>query len=149
MKSLFDSNDREKIASRICALKPEAERQWGKMNLAQMLAHCVATLGMASGQMNLPRAFIGRVLGPLFRPAFLGETPFRHNAPTSPKLVVADTRTFEIEKNRLLQAITDFGTGGEAKCTRHPHPFFGKLTPEQWGIVQHKHIDHHLRQFGA
>ena len=29
------------------------------------------------------------------------------------------------------------------------HAFFGKLTGEEWGRLMHKHIDHHLRQFGA
>lgn len=27
--------------------------------------------------------------------------------------------------------------------------FFGNLTPEEWAIVQWKHFDHHLRQFGV
>ena len=34
----------------------------------------------------------------------------------------------------------------------HPlarHPAFGDLTHESWGVLLHKHVDHHLRQFGA
>jgi hypothetical protein len=38
---------------------------------------------------------------------------------------------------------------GEAGTTKHPHGFFGKITPKQWGETQWKHLDHHLRQFSA
>ena len=31
----------------------------------------------------------------------------------------------------------------------NPHPMFGKFTMEQWGKMEYKHLDHHLRQFGV
>ncbi|MFD1127776.1 DUF1569 domain-containing protein [Paenibacillus provencensis] len=30
----------------------------------------------------------------------------------------------------------------------NPHPFFGKLTSEEWSIGLYKHLDHHLKEFG-
>ena len=149
MKSLFDKAVQQEISNRICALGPNTERHWGKMDPAQMMAHCTKTLSMATGEMNLPRALLGRILGPLFRPLFVGEKEFRRNGPTAKELVIADPRTFDMEKERLLQKIRQFGAGGAAACTRHPHPFFGKLTPEEWGVVMFKHLDHHFRQFGG
>jgi len=149
MKTLFDKPNLDLMLQRICALRPDAEREWGKMDPAQMLAHCSATLAMASGTTNLPRVFIGRVLGPLFKSWFVGEKEFRRNGPTSPALIVADARQFESERSQLLQKVRAFGEGGPAKCTRHPHPFFGPLKPEEWGAVMYKHLDHHLRQFGG
>jgi hypothetical protein len=29
------------------------------------------------------------------------------------------------------------------------HPFFGALTWREWGVLQWRHADHHLRQFDA
>jgi len=29
------------------------------------------------------------------------------------------------------------------------HPFFGKMTSQQWSKAMYKHIDHHLQQFGV
>lgn len=26
---------------------------------------------------------------------------------------------------------------------------FGRITGRSWGVLQHKHLDHHLRQFGV
>jgi hypothetical protein len=149
MKSLFDQAVQQEIVDRLCALTPTSERLWGKMVSAQMMAHCTKTLSMATGEMNLPRALLGRILGPLFRPLFVGEKEFRRNGPTAKELVVDDPRTFDMEKDRLLQKIRQFGAGGATACTRHPHPFFGELTPEEWGAVMFKHLDHHFRQFGG
>jgi transposase InsO family protein len=130
-------------------LQPASSRLWGKMDAAQMMAHCSAGLDMASGRLNLPRAFIGRVLGPFFKSVFTNDKPFGRNAPTDPKLVVSDSRDFERERELLKQKVRIFHEGGEAKCTRHPHPFFGDLTPTAWGRGMYKHLDHHLRQFGG
>ncbi|MGH9644453.1 MAG: DUF1569 domain-containing protein [Terriglobales bacterium] len=137
------------IFSRIDSLQPSALRQWGKMDVAQMMAHCSATLDMASGRLNRPRAFIGRLLGPLVRPMFTNEKPFSRNSPTDPRLVVADSRDFALERENLKAKIREFHECGEAGCTRHPHPFFGPLTPQAWSRGMYKHLDHHLRQFGA
>ena len=69
--------------------------------------------------------------------------------PTDNSFLVVDQRNFEKEKARLIELVTQFSTGGEAKCTTHPHPFFGKVTPHEWGAGMYKHLDHHLRQFGV
>ena len=29
------------------------------------------------------------------------------------------------------------------------HPAFGRLNSRDWGTLMHRHVDHHLRQFGA
>lgn len=30
-----------------------------------------------------------------------------------------------------------------------PHPLFGPLTAHEWSVWGFRHVDHHLRQFGA
>ena len=149
MKNLFQEETVEEAISRIDKLQPTSQRQWGKMDVAQMMAHCSAALDMAAGKMNPPRLFIGRVIGRLVRTIFSNEKPFSKNNPTDPKLVVSDQRDFEREREQLRLKVRELQEGGEAKCTRHPHPFFGSLTPYEWGRGMYKHLDHHLRQFGA
>jgi hypothetical protein len=149
MKSMFDTGTLKDILERINKLQPTAQRQWGKMDVAQMMAHCSAALETATGQRVLPRAFIGRILGPFVKPSFLGEKPFPRNAPTDKHFIISDAREFAKEKNRLVQLTKQFGEGGEAKCPPHQHSFFGMFTPQEWSIAMYKHLDHHLRQFGA
>jgi hypothetical protein len=75
----------------------------------------------------------------------------RRNSPSSPELFAADATEcdFERERGRLLAAIDRIAKEGAACCSRHLHPFFGPLKPQQWAILMYKHIDHHLRQFGV
>src|SRR5271165_1379609 len=149
MKNLFEQDTVDEVISRIDNLQPAAVRQWGKMDVAQMMAHCSAAMDMASGRINPPRAFIGRVLAPFFRSIFTNDKPFSKNNPTDQQLVVADARDFLREREQLKLKVQQFHQGGEVRCTRHPHPFFGELTPQEWGRGMYKHLDHHLRQFGG
>lgn len=149
MKNLFESQAVDEIISRIDKLQPTAQRQWGKMDVAQMLAHCSAGMDMASGRLNPPRAFIGRVLGRFVKPIYTNEKPFSHNNPTAKELVCSNACDFLREQEQLRLKVRQFSAGGEAQCTRHPHPFFGALTAQEWSRGMYKHLDHHLRQFGA
>jgi len=149
MKNLFNQTDTTEILNRINKLNATSQRLWGKMEVGQMLAHCSKALEMASGQSFPPRLFIGRILGPLFKSKYLNDKPLDKNSPTDKSFIISDNRDFEKEKVTLKNLVQQFAEGGAEKCTTHPHSFFGKLTPEQWGIGMYKHLDHHLRQFGV
>lgn len=150
MKSLFESTTQAEILERIQKISPASSRQWGKMEVAQMLAHAGNGLEMALGIIHPKRILIGRIIGPLLRKKYLDEQPFDHSSPTSAELVtLGHSKNFDTEKQRLIELVKKFSSGGEAVATTHPHPFFGPLTPREWGIGMYKHIDHHLRQFGG
>jgi hypothetical protein len=153
MKDLFDPAVVEDVKQRIMSLRPESERQWGTMPVALVLAHCTSGLQMATGTINPKRApFPANVIGVLIKPLVLGgDKPMRRNSPSVPELFMADPAQPEFERERtgLIEAIDSFATAGAACCTKHPHPFFGPLKPQQWAILMYKHVDHHLRQFGV
>ena len=149
MKNLFQPETFEEIKQRIEQLQPNSQRQWGKMEVAQMLAHCSATMEVAVGDKRPPRMFIGRILGPFIKFAFTNDKPLRKNTPTDKSFLVIDQRNFQKEKSKLIELITRFNSGGRENVTSHPHVFFGKLNPDQWSIGMYKHLDHHLRQFGV
>ena len=149
MKSLFDRSTVVEIEQRLRVLHPESQRLWGKMDAAQALAHCSAGMEMALGDTLAPRLLIGRLIGPLFRSAYSNEKPMQPGAPTHPALRVTDPREFARERERLAGLVDRFSSAGPGGCTTHPHPFFGKLTPAEWGTGMYKHLDHHLRQFGV
>ena len=149
MQNLFQPEAVAEVISRIDKLQPATQHQWGKMDVVQMMAHCSAALDMASGRVILPRLLIGRVLGPFVRPIFTNDKPLSRNAPTDKNLMIADKRDFAREQEQLKKCVRQFHQGGEAQCTRRPHPFFGDLTPGDWATGMYKHLDHHLRQFGV
>ena len=147
MKSLFEPTTSTEILVRIEKISLNSPRQWGKMDVAQMLAHCAGALEMAMGILNPKRVFIGRIIGPMFRKKYFDDKPFDHHSPTSEELKIIGHKDLDTEKKRLIDLLNRFSSGGEAIATTHPHPFFGPLTPREWGIGMYKHIDHHLRQF--
>ncbi|MGD0630001.1 MAG: DUF1569 domain-containing protein [Terracidiphilus sp.] len=150
MKNLYDAADANEIKERIALLKPESTREWGRMNAAQAVAHCAASMEWAVGDRVPPRAFFLSLMGRLIKPMVLkDDKPFRRNSPTSPDLLVPDQRDLDVERERLIALIDRFVAAGLAGCTTHPHSFFGRMTPNEWAILMYKHLDHHLRQFGV
>lgn len=150
MKNLFEPAAAEEIKARLLRLRPDSGRLWGRMNAAQAVAHCCVGLEMALGDSRPKRALVGRILGRVVKPLALGnDDPIRRNTPTVPEMVVADERDLESERRRLSGLVDRFAAGGPAGCTTHPHSFFGRLTPQEWAVLMYKHLDHHLRQFGA
>jgi hypothetical protein len=150
MKNLFEASAAGEIERRIAALTPDRRPGWGRMNVAQMVAHCSAGLELASGDRRPPRALAGRLIGWAIKPLVLrNDEPMRRNSPTVEGLVIADERDLGIERQGLLERIRRFVTAGPNGCTTHPHSFFGPLTPDEWAILMYKHLDHHLRQFDA
>lgn len=146
VKNLLDPAVKQDIISRINKLTPEAQRQWGKMDVAQMLAHVQMPLGVGIGAHKLSRSFIGRVLGGFIKPILYNDKPFKRGLPTARTFIMKDQKDFETEKKKLLEMIQNFK---EENIVTAPHPLFGKLTKEQWSKGTWKHLDHHLRQFGV
>ena len=149
MQTLFNAADRESLLQRVHALRPDSVRQWGKMDPAQALCHCAIALESGTGDRPMKQKFIGRILAPLVRKSVLGEKPFGKNGPTDPTFVVADERDLAAERTRLTTLIDRFVQRGPAAAANETHAFFGRLSGEEWGRLMFKHIDHHLRQFGA
>ena len=150
MNNLYNEPDVKDIIERLEKLTPNSKREWGTMNIAQMLAHCNVSLETAMG-LNFPkRKFIGRLLGKLLKLKFLDKKPMVKNSPTEDDYVTSSERfDFETEKSKAIYHVRTFYENGPEKCTENAHPYFGKLTPDEWAILKWKHYDHHLRQFGV
>lgn len=146
VKSLFDAAAKQDIVDRINKLTPGSKAVWGKMNVGQMLAHLQMPIGVGIGVHKIPRTFIGRIFGRIARPMLHNDKPFKRNLPTDKSFVMKDDKEFETEKRKLLEMVGNFK---EENIVDTPHPFFGKLTKEQWGKGTWKHLDHHLQQFGV
>jgi hypothetical protein len=120
------------------------------MAVGQAVAHLCVSVEMGLGDVRPPRVMIGRILGGIVKPMALGnDKPFGRNSPTAKELMIKDERELDAERERLNKLIDRLVAAGPAGFTSHPHPFFGPMTPKQWGILMYKHLDHHLRQFGV
>jgi len=147
IKNLFDSSVKQGIIDRIHKLTAQTQRQWGKMDVAQMLAHVQQPIHVAFGKRELKSHWLLKLIGPLFKSKLYNGQPYKQGLPTDRSYVMTGTiKEFEKEKQQLLDLINKFH---EPNLTDARHPVFGTFTKEQWSLATWKHLDHHLRQFGV
>lgn len=132
--------------ARVRALQPSARGRWGTMSVDQMLWHVNQSLAHSVGEGE-----IDDVTPPLPRRLikFLAlNLPWTKSAPTNARFVAKGAYDFETERAeclRLIDAIADRAMDG----VWLDHPVFGPMTGGEISRLQAKHLDHHLRQFGA
>ena len=149
MKKLFDKEVNDSIIRRIERLHPELKPRWGKMTTAKMLAHLRLSFQANFGEIVLKRdKVLGTILKPLAKHILLGNKPFWKNMPTDKKLLPKAPVDFFEEQQKVMEMIRKYATTGPAIISKNPHNILGEITSEQSAYISHKHVDHHLRQFG-
>jgi len=146
VKNLFDPSVKQEIIERINKLTGQTQRQWGKMNVSQMLAHVQLPISCAYGTHQVKGSFLLKLLGPLFKSVLYNDKPYKQSLPTDKSYVVVDSKDFEKEKQGLLEKLSKFSSD---RIVLENHPVWGKMTKEQWSKATWKHLDHHLKQFGV
>jgi hypothetical protein len=149
MKNLFDPTAAEELKQRMARLTPNSQRLWGKMGSAQMLAHCSAAMKVSVGDKVLRQILLGKLFGKRAKASMLSGKPIGRNLPTDKSYIVRDDRDLDVERQRLARLVDRFQSAGPEGCTKHPHSFFGNMTPQEWSALNYVHLDHHLRQFGV
>ena len=146
MPTVHDEGYRSALQSRIQSLRPDSPRRWGKMTPDQMLWHVNVGLSVALGETTIPD---GRP--PLPRPIMkflVLNLPWVKGAPTSPIFLAKSQYDFEAERTRCLQLL---GRLANQPLDGAPvmHPIFGNMSRTDVSRLHAKHLDHHLKQFGA
>lgn len=153
MKQLFNPDDHAELTKRIGQLSVTHTARWGKMSVGQMVCHSTDPLREALGlrptkdMSNL----LSRTVLKWFSLFLLKKWP-EGKLPTSPEydqqISGTSPTTFEKDKELLLRLL-------ETVCSQpqwyrfQPHPYFGKLSRKELGVLVYRHLDHHLRQFGV
>jgi len=149
MNTLFETESNNKIIERINRLNSSSPAQWGEMSVSQMLAHCSETLIIAIGDKEVKRDFLGYFFGNIAKKQALSDKPIKKGLPTSKVFKMTTDKNFDEEKTKLISLLNRFAEIGTGGIKDYPHPFFGYMTPEEKGLIQWKHLDHHLSQFGV
>jgi Protein of unknown function (DUF1569) len=149
MQSIFEPAAFHAILERIDKLQDGAPGQWGKMSVSQMLLHCQQPVKVALGEIQLKHSFLGKLFGGMAKRSLMQDKPFRKNLPTAPEFLVKTQPAFDHEKQQLKSLVKRLHSTDKHAIAAIVHPFFGKMTAEEWGLLNWKHLDHHLQQFGA
>ena len=150
LPNIFTKEVSDKIIQRIDRLTPDTMPNWGKMDVAQMLAHCNVTYELIYENIHKKHNFLMQLIIRAFvKKRIIGASPYKRNLPTGPAFLVKDTRDFETEKNRLKTYIRKTQQLGETHFEQKSSHSFGKLNVNEWNNMFYKHLDHHLTQFGV
>lgn len=150
MKNIFNQNDTAEIIARIDRLTPLTNPVWGKMDVAQMLAHCNVTYEMVYEKKHpKPNGLMKLILKLLVKNVVVNENPYKHSSKTAPAFIITNTKDFNVEKNRLIDFIKKTQELGENHFEGKESHSFGTLTSREWNNMFYKHLNHHLNQFGV
>lgn len=149
MKTLRDEKCRAELVGRLNRLTTDSKPVWGRMSVDQMLSHLVqaAELPFEESKVNHSNIF-----SRMAKPLLLYVLPMPKEIKTSAEMDQQQNGRkpagFVEDRARVIEEIDRLGTLPiDHECFHHP--FFGKMSAKEWAVIGHKHIDHHLRQFGV
>lgn len=146
MAILHDPEVRASLKRRLESLNPNSPRKWGRMTVDQMLWHVNVSMSECLGEYSPPPM---RVPMPrkLLRWLILN-VPWPRGARTRPDMVASQRYNFETERARCLRLLE--GICSRDLSARWPESAStGEMSGKHWSRLQAKHLDHHLKQFGA
>ncbi|MER3499556.1 MAG: hypothetical protein C4308_13475 [Chitinophagaceae bacterium] len=142
---------RQKLIPLIQELSPTTAACWGKMNAQQMVEHLSDFFKVSTGRLSFNLVTSIEHL-PKYKEFLLSEKEFRENTkapmlPDEPFALRHSSFTAAIEEleDELNFFFQHFST---ASATTTLHPVFGELNYAEWVQLHHKHVKHHLKQFG-
>lgn len=150
LPNVFSKEVTEQLVARIDKLSPTTQPKWGKMNVAQMLAHCCVPYEIALENIHpKPGKFKQFILKLLVKKGVVNDVPYKQNSPTAPIFKVASQQDFEKQKERLIAYLNKVLELGESYFDGRDYPNFGALSKQEWSNMFYKHLNHHLTQFGV
>ncbi len=150
MSTVRNEENRRKLVERISSLTGNEQPSWGKMTLDQMVSHLVQA-GSFPFKAELPdkSTFAARTF---IKPLLLHVLPMPKDvkipAGFDQQASGRKPEDLEADKQALIASIEKLGTL-PVDHTCENHPMLGKMSAKQWAMLAHKHIDHHLKQFGV
>ncbi|MDB5202259.1 MAG: hypothetical protein JWQ27_1668 [Ferruginibacter sp.] len=134
-------------------LSPDAVPRWGKMNAQQMVEHLNDFFRVSILEIQYPLVTPEEQL-PKYKAFLESDKEFRENTQAPETIVGAEPSPVlygSLEEaiahlNSTVEKFNSFFSNGTAVKTLHP--VFGDLDFREWIRLHHKHLSHHLRQFG-
>ena len=147
MKTIWQDEARRELTDRLGAMAPGGRAGWGAFNAPKMMCHLADSLMMAMGDLKVAPKRLPIRYTPL-KQLIIYVAPFPKSAPTAPELLVRQPRQWDNDVSEVQDLLA---RAGSARTTDAwpDHPAFGKLSKRAWGVLIYRHMDHHLRQFGA
>jgi hypothetical protein len=147
MPTLHNPATRDSIITRLRTLRATSAGKWGEMSVDQMLWHCNQALEQCLGHITpgptpappLPKSVVKFLVL---------NVPWPKGAPTNPDFIARAQHDFDAELARSVRLVEEMALRS-LESTWPENNAFGPMSGTEWSRLMAKHLDHHLRQFGA
>lgn len=150
MPTVRDKEARLKLVDRLNSLTGNETPKWGKMNADQMMSHLVqgGELAFTESLADKSTFLMRTIVKPLILYVLPMPKEVKVTSDFDQNVNGRKPVEFSADRHQLIDLINKLGELPlDHDCKKHP--MFGKLSAKEWATLAHKHIDHHLRQFGA
>lgn len=148
-RSLRDPAGRSAIVARLANLTPQNQRHWGKMEFVQLLPHLGDGLRLAMEELKREGKSKRGLGALLFRSLAIHRMPWPEGKIAAPPGTFStQSQGLDQDRKTVIGLIECFATCPPDQLGQE-HPAFGRMRCKDWDVLQYRHFDHHLRQFGA
>jgi hypothetical protein len=148
MPTIFDPATRDALLGRAANLAPDRRPLWGRFTAPQMVCHVSASLRQGLGELDAGPP-VGLLTWPPLNWLVIHVLPWPAGKGKSPPAFLATQPVgWESDLGSLRELIGRFSARGP-DADWPPSLALGRISGRSWGVLQHKHLDHHFRQFGV
>lgn len=144
--TMLNDTDRAQLLNRLRGVRPDAKPEWGSLDAPRMLCHVADQMRVALGDVPAKpvHSFLTRTLVK-FMVVDTGLKPPQGKIQTAPEMLMSQPKSWNTDLAACVELAERVGRGSAHAV----HPTFGPLSPEEWGRLCWKHLNHHLVQFGV
>ncbi len=146
-KTIYEPRARAALLARIDRLEAAAPARWGRFNAPRMVSHLISSIRIALGD----EAAVFRsspLSNPVMRALAIYVMPWPRGVPTAPEMLAREPESWRLDV-AALKALIERAAANGAGGPWARHPAFGNLSGRAWGALIHRHVHHHLTQFGV
>ena len=147
-KTLFDSSVRNDMHDRLKRLSATQSPLWGRFEAPRMVCHVRTGLELTLAA-AAPRSATGLMARFPVNWMMIYMMPWpKAKAESPPELLVTEPGDWQQDVAQLHERIDQF----ERRSANDAWPEsvgFGQISGHAHGVLQYRHLDHHLRQFGV
>ncbi|HMV87843.1 MAG TPA: DUF1569 domain-containing protein [Blastocatellia bacterium] len=150
-KTFSNQHDKTEILERLKRMRPDSQRQWGRMTAHQAICHLEDSFKCRTGEKPSSTKDNWFSRSVMKWVALQSPMPWPHGIQTMPEFdqEIGGTPPEEFERDRIKLEMMIEKFCHPSATNSKPHPIFGQMTEAEWLRWGYLHCDHHLRQFGV
>ncbi|MDP9348019.1 MAG: hypothetical protein M3P24_02590 [Gemmatimonadota bacterium] len=147
MRCLWDPESVTDVQNRLDRLTPDLQPRWGRLAPHAMVCHLSDALRITLGEIS-PSPIRSPLRYPPLKWLAVYALPMPRGVKSPDGFFTTPTTEWDADRAQLVELLGR-SAARPAEGPWGVSPLFGTLSKRQWGILNFKHTDHHLRQFGV